>query len=92
MFLTLRDIMFAALNEDYQTAQSSAVSMKTAGFTNALLRVLSAQLLKMPDEKRTACWRGLNDTTRGMLKPFLSHPESGLFNTRANTIRSELYR
>ena len=90
--MLLRDIMFAAVNEDYKTAHSDAVSMKTAGFTNALLRVLSAQLLKMPDDRRTTCWKGLNTTTKGMLKPFLSHPETELINSRAAQIRNELYR
>lgn len=90
--MIMRDIMFAAVNEDYQTAQKSATSMKTAGFTNALLRVLCAHLLKMPDEVRTECWKGLSDTAKNMLKPFLSHPEASLFNTRAAQILKELYQ
>ena len=90
--MLLRDIMFAAVNEDYQTAKTDALSMKTAGFTNALLRVLSAQMLKMPDDRRLACWKGLNDTAKTMLKPFLSHPESRLFNPLSENIVEDLYR
>jgi len=44
------------------------------------------------DGRRAACWKGLNHTAKTMLKPFLSHPEACLFNTRTDKIRTELYR
>lgn len=90
--MLLRDIMFTAVNEDYQASLKNAVSMKTAGFTNALLRVLSAQLLEMSDDRRSACWNGLSTTAKTMLRPFLSHPEARLFNPRAGAILENLYR
>jgi len=43
----LRDIIFTAVNEDYQLAKKNNVSMKDAGFMNSQFRVLSAALGKL---------------------------------------------
>ncbi len=86
--MILRDIMFAAINEDYLTACQDGVSMKTAGFANTQLRVLCAMLLKLNYQKRTEMWAALSDTTRQKLEPFFSHPEAMLFNPRAKELYS----
>ncbi|MFQ3547992.1 MAG: hypothetical protein SNJ56_06605, partial [Termitinemataceae bacterium] len=80
--LVLRDIMFAALNEDYQFAKKHGVSMKTAGFLNAQMRVLAATLARMDDASRGALLSRLPEKTRDLLMPFMKHPEVDLFKER----------
>ncbi|AEJ18199.1 Glu/Leu/Phe/Val family dehydrogenase [Gracilinema caldarium] len=77
--LMLRDIMFAALNEDYRFAKDHKVSMKTAGFLNAQLRVLAATLVRMEEKDRQSMMARLPDKSRALLKPFMEHPEVKLF-------------
>lgn len=77
--LLLRDIMFAAFNEDYRFAKENKVSMKTAGFLNAQLRVLAATLARMDEGGRKNLMDRLPDRTKQLLKPFMEHPEFSLF-------------
>jgi glutamate dehydrogenase (NAD(P)+) len=76
----LRDIMFAAVNDDADFAQAEGVSMKTAGFVNATLRLMAADMAKMPSESRTLFWSRLPNKAKKHLGPFLTHPEVLLFN------------
>lgn len=89
--MLLRDIVFSAVNEDYDEARAAGVSMKTIGFANAILRVLTASLLKMPEENRLDYWRIIPEDTKKRLKPFFSHPETLIHNVAAATIRETLY-
>ncbi|NLJ10681.1 MAG: hypothetical protein GX438_10145 [Treponema sp.] len=82
--LLLRDIMFAALNEDYRFAKEHQVSMKTAGFLNAQLRVLAAILARMDEKDRQSMMARLPEKARTLLKPFMDHPEVRLFMQRGN--------
>ena len=87
----MRDIMFAAVNEDYAFAGRYNVSMKTGGYINAILRILAALLLKLPGDRRLKHWAGFSERTRELLKPCFAHPEARLHNKRAAEIASALY-
>lgn len=86
----LRDIMWAAVNEDYREAQAAGVSMKTIGFAQAQLRVLGAQILRMSDAERRRCVLSLSPATRDMLVPVIRHPEAELLNPHAKDVLAEL--
>lgn len=79
----LRDIMFAAVNEDMRFSRESGASMKAAGFVNAQLRVLAAYLSRMGEKERSAFESALPEKTRLMLEPFLAHPEARLLRGAA---------
>ncbi|MDD5712083.1 MAG: Glu/Leu/Phe/Val dehydrogenase dimerization domain-containing protein [Smithellaceae bacterium] len=78
----LRDIMFCAVNDDYDAARSSGISMKRAGFASALLRVLAAQLAVLAPHDHDRLWGGLSEKTKEKLSPFLDHPEVKLISAR----------
>lgn len=80
----LRDIMFAAVNDDADFAEVEGVSMKTAGFVNATLRLMAADMAKMPSGNRTLFWNDLPDKARKHLRQYLVHPEVFLFNPEIN--------
>ena len=86
----LRDIMFAAVNEDFDAAQQYGVSMKTAGFANAQRRVFAAILMKSDEETRLSLWEKLDDEAQRNLLPFLEHPESQLFQSHGNEVLQQL--
>ena len=78
--LVLRDIMFAAVNDDLDFARKEGLSMKTAGFAKATLRLVAAEMARMETKQRAAFWKDLPKKTRGYLEPYLQHPELRLFN------------
>lgn len=89
--LIMRDIMFAALNEDYLNAKKFGVPLRVAGFVDAQLRILSALLLRMSEKDRDKHWSLLPDRTKDLLRPALEHPESGLISGDAKRIVAEFY-
>lgn len=80
----LRDIMFAAINDDADFAEVEGVSMKTAGFINATLRLIAADMAKMQSGNRTLFWKHLPDKTKKHLRQYFVHPEVFLFNHEIN--------
>ncbi len=76
----IRDIMFSAVNDDYDVARRRGISMKSAGYRNAIARVLVALLLKADPPARAERWSELGDTTREHLEPHFLHPEAALFH------------
>ncbi len=78
--LVMRDIMFAAVNDDLDFAKGEGISMKTAGFAKATLRLMAAEMARMEIKQRAAFWKDLPEKTRGYLQPYLQHPELRLFN------------
>lgn len=80
--LLLRDIMFAAVNEDWRFAKEHGVSMRTAGFVNSQLRVLAAYLCRMDPAARETLETTLSPATKKMLLSFLAHPETVLLAAR----------
>lgn len=87
----LRDINFAAVNEDKAFADRHALSMKTAGYVNTQLRLLAAYLLKPESDERVRVWAVLDNRVRSFLRPFMEHPEATLHNAEAAKIFRELY-
>lgn len=87
----LRDIMFTSVNEDYEEALRLGVSMKTAGFINTQLRVLTAVLLKAPAEERHTLWEELPSSVKDRLRPFFDHPEAALLSADRDSIVEKLY-
>ncbi|PIV00749.1 MAG: hypothetical protein COS57_15435 [Syntrophobacterales bacterium CG03_land_8_20_14_0_80_58_14] len=79
----LRDIMIAAVNEDYEEAARGGVSLKTAGYASAILRVLAAELLRAPLSARPGFIAGLKQETRRRLARCLRHPEAALIDPGA---------
>jgi glutamate dehydrogenase (NAD(P)+) len=79
----LRDIMIAAVNEDYEEAARDGVSLKTAGYAAAILRVLAAELLRAPKSDRPGFIAGLKPETRRRLARCLRHPEAALIDPSA---------
>ncbi len=86
----IRDIMITAVNTDYEKSREWKVPMKTAGFAHSLLKVLSARIMKSNEEERLVLWNAVPEKTRKELRPFLEHPESSLYNSRAEDIVKEL--
>ncbi|MBU2026955.1 MAG: hypothetical protein KJ814_04965, partial [Proteobacteria bacterium] len=78
--MVLRDIMFASVNDDADFAEAEGISMKTAGFVDATLRLMAAEMARMAPENCTAFWNSLPDKAKKYLRPYLSHPEVLLFN------------
>ncbi len=78
--LLLRDIMFAAFNEDRRYSLERGVSMKTAGFVNAQFRVLAAHLSRMGKAERERLEATLPEGARKSLAAYLAHPETALFS------------
>jgi glutamate dehydrogenase/leucine dehydrogenase len=88
--MILRDIMFAAINDDYDFAKKYNVSMKTAGLVNAQLRVLTAMLLKMSREKRIEYWNLFSEKIKELIQPFFLHPEAKLYRENVNDIVDDM--
>jgi len=83
----LRDIMFAGVNDDADFAATEGVSMKTAGFINATLRLMAADIAKKMPEERTILWNDLPEKTRNLLLKYLAHPE--VLDLNANVSQNE---
>ncbi|MBU4370773.1 MAG: hypothetical protein KKD68_02635 [Proteobacteria bacterium] len=79
----LRDIMIAAVNEDYEEAARGGVSLKSAGYASAILRVMAAELLRTPKSDRRDFIAGLKPETRRHLARCLRHPEASLIDAGA---------
>ncbi|MBN2625864.1 MAG: hypothetical protein JXA95_04290, partial [Spirochaetales bacterium] len=75
----LRDIMFSAVNEDFATAEREGVSLRTAGFRDSQLRVLTALLAPLPREERERLTLPLPEATRRLLGEYGKHPEAELY-------------
>jgi hypothetical protein len=90
--MVMRDISFAAVNEDYAFSRVHGISMKTAGFINTQLRVLTAYLLKIDAEDRKRIFGALGDKVKDLLKPYMEHPEAIMHNPDAQKIVKVLYR
>ncbi len=88
--LLLRDIMFAAVNDDYHYAAVNGISMKTAGFVDAVCRVLTAVLLKSPPHTRRRLWKDLPLKARTELVRYFNHPEACHHNGEAREIIQKL--
>jgi len=73
----LRDMMFTTINEDYEFATKHAITLKAAGFTNAILRTLAAAVAMDPSLADSATT--LSARTRRLLEGFLRHPEIALY-------------
>jgi len=86
----IRDIMFSAVNDDYDLGQRQGISMKSAGYRNAIARVLVALLLKQDAQERAARWAETSDTTRAYLEPYFLHPEAELFHEDPGGVFREL--
>ncbi|MDP3097137.1 MAG: Glu/Leu/Phe/Val dehydrogenase dimerization domain-containing protein [Syntrophales bacterium] len=82
----LRDIMIAAVNEDYEEAARGGVSLKTAGYAAAILRVLAAELLRAPKSDLPGFIAGLKPETRRRLARCLRHPEADLIDASATAL------
>lgn len=86
----IRDIMFSAVNDDYNEGRELGVSMKIAGYRSAIARVLVALLLKQDAQEREARWAEMSDATRAYLEPYFVHPEAILFHQSPEELYREL--
>ncbi|MDC7232877.1 MAG: Glu/Leu/Phe/Val dehydrogenase dimerization domain-containing protein [Spirochaetales bacterium] len=89
--MILRDIMFAALNEDFRKSADQGISLKTAGFSSSILRILTASLLKLNEEKRDELWSSMPEKAKIELLPCFRHPETLLYNPEAEAISAKLF-
>jgi glutamate dehydrogenase (NAD(P)+) len=86
----LRDIMIAAVNEDYMEAARDGVSLKTAGYASAILRVMAAELLRARKSDRSGFIAGLKSETRHRLAHCLRHPEAELIDISAAALADQV--
>ncbi len=86
----IRDIMFSAVNDDYNAGRAQGISMKIAGYRSAIARVLVALLLKQDAPERAARWPTISETTRAYLEPYFAHPEAALFHESPEELYREL--
>ncbi len=89
--LLLRDIIFSEINEDFNFGREHGISMKSAGFVNSMLRVLTATIIKMSSEKRLELWGTLTIKTKEMLKGYFDHPEADQLSNNITEIKKELF-
>lgn len=89
--LLLRDIIFSEINDDFAFSRANGITMKSAGFVNSMLRVLTASLLKMHKLDRNKIWGTLNRETLVLLKPYFNHPEALLLCPNIEEIKKELF-
>lgn len=85
----LRDMMFTTINEDYRFASEHRITLKQAGYVNAVLRTLAALVASdatvgdSATETRGAAYTEdvarLPEHTRSLLSGFLRHPEIALY-------------
>jgi glutamate dehydrogenase/leucine dehydrogenase len=87
----MRDINFSAINEDYAFSNKYGIPMKTAGFINTQLRVLTAYLMKSSETERERIWDSLDKKVKELIRPFVEHPEARLHNDAADRVVRELY-
>lgn len=88
--MLMRDILISAVNDDYDFSRNHLISMKTAGFVNAILRVLTASLLKMSPEKMRSNWDSLPEQCKTMMKSFFLHPEAKMYNNDPGSLIASL--
>lgn len=86
----LRDIMIAAVNEDYKEAAGGGVSLKAAGYASSILRVLCAELLRAPKSGRAGLIAGLKPETRRRLVRCLRHPEAEMIGAGAAALAEQI--
>jgi glutamate dehydrogenase (NAD(P)+) len=84
----LRDMMFTTINEDYEFATAHGITLKAAGFSNAILRTLAAAVAIDPALADTAT--ALPPRTRQMLAGFLRHPEIALYTEEAEALVAKI--
>lgn len=89
--LLLRDIIFSEINEDFNFSRENGISMKSAGFVNSMLRVLTATLIKMSSENRLQLWVTLSTKTKDMLRGYFDHPEADQLSNNITEIKKELF-
>ena len=89
--LLLRDVQFAAVNDDYSFARRHDLSLKRAGFVHAIARVLTAEMVKMDSDRHFRIWKGLSDKTKNILKPYFTHPEVALFSGQREDYERIIY-
>ncbi|QEN05472.1 Glu/Leu/Phe/Val dehydrogenase [Thiospirochaeta perfilievii] len=89
--LLLRDIIFSEINEDYTFSANNGVSMKTAGFVNSSLRVLTATIIKMDSAQRDVIWKNIPNKSKKLLRSYFDHPETELFSDNMDEIKKELF-
>lgn len=82
----LRDIVVAAVNEDYAEAKTHGVSMQTASLADAIMRVVSAVLVTEHQSERMADWDSLPVGLKERLLVCLAHPESHILKKDAEEI------
>jgi hypothetical protein len=75
----LRDMMFSTINEDYAFSTSHRISMRLAGMSDALIRVLAAEIAAKPELAVAA--RSLSPTAKKLLRDALTHPEAQLYGS-----------
>ncbi|MBN2618301.1 MAG: Glu/Leu/Phe/Val dehydrogenase, partial [Spirochaetales bacterium] len=89
--LLIRDIVFSEINDDYRFSKDNNISMKSAGFVNSMLRVLTATLIKLDTKQRGVIWSNLEEKTKTMLFPYFNHPEAGQLAENIEVIKKELF-
>ena len=64
--------------------------MKTAGFVDAICRVLTAELLKSNKRRRRFLWNNLSIQSQQVLQKFFFHPEAYSFHPQPRHIFKDL--
>lgn len=84
----LRDMMFTTINEDYAFALEHGVTLRQAGYINAVLRTLAAAAAG--DAQFAQAVTTLPAKTRTLLRGFLEHPEIALYTDDPTGLRERL--
>ena len=87
----MRTIMIKSVRDDYQKGKKTGTPMKVAGFIDAIFRVLSARIIRADEQYRTKIWEQLSSKIKENLYPYLSHPESRVFNRDSEEIVQDLF-
>lgn len=87
----LRDIIFTQVNEDYLYSKNSGISLKTAGFSNAILRVITAIVVKSDSKSRIELYNSLGERAKNEIREFFNHPEAGILSNEIESIKRELF-
>ena len=71
----IRDLIFAAFNDDWIQSREHDISLKQAGTMDAQLRVLASLFIQIKGDHAAVLWHELPEISKNFIRPYFNHPE-----------------